>query len=66
MVEEAKDRSDLGPYEKDKMYRGYKSLTDYKEEFQESTLQEIERRLRGSKMYDTGSCSESCEVFTGE
>ena len=53
-------------YEKEaslKMYRGNQSLESLIATFDGSTGQEIKSRIRGSKMIDTNSCSESCEVF---
>jgi hypothetical protein len=47
-----------------KMYRGEQSLEQLVATFDGSTGEEIKARMRGSKMMDTGSCSESCEVFT--
>ncbi len=49
-----------------KMYRGKQSLQDLIATFDGSTGEEIKSRLRGGKMTDTGSCSESCEVFVCE
>lgn len=46
-----------------KMYRGKKSLEQVVAMFDGATGSEIKARIRGSKMTDTGSCSESCEVF---
>jgi hypothetical protein len=46
-----------------KMYRGKKSLEQVIGMFEGSTGSEIKSRIRGDKMTDTGSCSESCEVF---
>ena len=46
-----------------KMYRGNQSLGSLIATFDGSTGQEIKARIRGSKMIDTNSCSESCEVF---
>lgn len=45
------------------MYRGKKSLEQVVAMFDGSTGDEIKSRIRGAKMTDTGSCSESCEVF---
>ena len=47
-----------------KMYRGKQSLESLIAKFDGSTGQEIKSRIRGSKMIDTNSCSESCEVFS--
>jgi len=46
-----------------KMYRGKQSLQALIAKFDGSTGKEIKARIRGSKMIDTNSCSESCEVF---
>lgn len=46
-----------------RMYRGKKSLEQVVAMFDGSTGDEIKSRIRGAKMTDTGSCSESCEVF---
>lgn len=49
------------------MYRGHKSLLGVIAMFDGSSGDEIKSRIRGGKMIDTGSCSESCEVFmTGD
>lgn len=45
------------------MYRGKKSLEQVVAMFDGSTGDEIKSRIRGAKMTDSGSCSESCEVF---
>lgn len=47
-----------------KMYRGSQSLESLIATFDGSTGQEIKARLRGTKSTSTGSCSESCEVFS--
>jgi len=46
-----------------KMYRGNQSLEQLIATFDGSTGMEIKARIRGGKMIDTNSCSESCEVF---
>lgn len=46
-----------------KMYRGNQSLEKLIATFDGSTGKEIKSRIRGGKMVDTNSCSESCEVF---
>mgnify|MGYP003635052675 CR=1 FL=1 len=46
-----------------KMYRGKQSLESLIAKFDGSTGEEIKARIRGGKMVDTNSCSESCEVF---
>ena len=49
-----------------KMYRGKQSLESLIAKFDGSTGEEIKARIRGGKMIDKNSCSESCEVFSGE
>lgn len=49
-----------------KMYRDKKSLEQVVAMFDGSTGHEIKSRIRGGKMEDSGSCSESCEVFNGD
>lgn len=49
-----------------KMYRGKQSLEQLIATFDGSTGEEIKARIRGGKMVDTNSCSESCEVFNLE
>jgi hypothetical protein len=46
-----------------KMYRGKQSLEQLIATFDGSTGKEIKARIRGGKMIDTNSYSESCEVF---
>ncbi len=48
------------------MYRGKQSLEQVVAMFDGSTGDEIKSRIRGAKMTETGSCSESCEVFVCE
>lgn len=48
-----------------KMYRGKQSLQSLIATFDGSTGEEIKARMRGARHLDTGSCSESCEVFSG-
>lgn len=48
------------------MYRNYKTLEQIVEDFSEFSYQDICETLRFTKKYDTGSCSESCEVFSDE
>lgn len=45
------------------MYRGKQSLESLIATFDGITGAEIKARIRGGKMIDTNSCSESCEVF---
>lgn len=46
-----------------KMYRGNQSLEQLIATFDGSTGEEIKARIRGTKATNSGSCSESCEVF---
>lgn len=48
---------------KDSMYRKKRSLQQVVAMFDGSTGSEIKSRIRGAKMTEAGSCSESCEVF---
>lgn len=56
-------RHDLNTGHWSKMYRGKQSLEQLIATFDGSTGDEIKSRMRGAKHLDTGSCSESCEVF---
>ena len=56
-------RVDENTGNKNQMYRGRQSLKSLIANFDGSTGQEIKARIRGGKMIDTNSCSESCEVF---
>lgn len=49
-----------------KMYRGKQSLEQLIAKFDGSTGEEIKARIRGGRMTEAGSCSESCEVFVCE
>ena len=46
------------------MYRGKQKLESVIAKFDGSTGKEIKQRIKGARMYDSGSCSESCEVFS--
>ena len=46
-----------------RMYRTSLHLSDVVAMYAESGRDELFRRLRSSKVLDSGSCSESCEVF---
>ena len=48
------------------MYRGRQSLQQVIATFSLHTRDEIAATIRGAKRYDSGSCSESCEVFNGD
>lgn len=45
------------------MYRKALHLSDIKGMYEDSTRDEVYKRVRLSKQFDSGSCSESCEVF---
>lgn len=45
------------------MYRGKKGLQQVIAMFKDSSADEIKMRIRGAKMEDAGSCSESCEAM---
>lgn len=61
----APDRNKRNGMTSSNMYRKYRTLPDIIGMFDSSTGNEIKSRIRGSKMTDTGSCSESCEAFGG-
>ncbi len=63
MVEAAPDRNKKDGRNSMHMYRKQKTLPELIATFDGSTGQEIKARIRGSKMIDTNSCSESCEVY---
>lgn len=46
------------------MYRGKQRLENVIAKFDGSTGEEIKQRIKGARMYDSGSCSSSCEVFS--
>jgi hypothetical protein len=66
MIENAKEREGQGRDSRHVMYRGKKTLEQVIGMFDGSTGDEIKARIRGTKATDTGSCSESCEVFVCE
>lgn len=63
MLHSSSVRIDDNTGNRDHMYRGKQSLENLITKFDGSTGAEIKARIRGSKMIDTNSCSESCEVF---
>ena len=63
MIDGAKDRPKQQRVSKHVMYRKKRTLQGVIATFDGSTGKEIKARIRGSKMIDTNSCSESCEVF---
>ena len=66
MIDTAKDRPSQERESKYIMYRGKQSLQSLIATFDGSTGIEIKARMRGAKHLDTGSCSESCEVFNDD
>lgn len=48
------------------MYRGNNSLISIMSMYQNHSRDDILATIRGSKGYDSGSCSESCEIFSEE
>lgn len=48
------------------MYRGKKTFGEVIEMFKEHTVEELQDVIKGRKQEDTNSCSESCEVFSGQ
>lgn len=50
----------------EEMYRGEMSLRDIIKAFEEHSNDDIEQRLKLSKRYDSGSCSESCEALNAD
>jgi hypothetical protein len=48
------------------MYRGRQSFGQIIATFKDASRDEIASSLRGAKRFDTGSCSESCEVFNDD
>lgn len=57
-------RIDNNTGNRNKMYRGETSLEGVIARFDGLTGNEIKARIKGAHMIDTGSCSESCEVFS--
>lgn len=45
------------------MYRKTLHLSDIAKMYEEESRDDLYKRVRFSKQFDTGSCSESCEVF---
>lgn len=48
------------------MYRNNNSLSQVIALFGDTERDELASRMRSMRQYDTGSCSESCEAFSGE
>lgn len=57
-------RTGKGTGSAETMYRGKQRLESVIAKFDGSTGKEIKQRIKGARMYDSGSCSESCEVFS--
>lgn len=66
MIESAPDRNKKEGRNSMHMYRKQKTLPEVVAMFDGSTGEEIKSRIRGAKMTDSNSCSESCEVFVCE
>lgn len=49
-----------------RLYRNRKTVQDVMNDFAEFSRDELAMRVRVTKAHDTGSCTESCEVFNGE
>ncbi len=64
IVEAAPDRNKKEGRSSMHMYRNQRTLPEVIATFDGSTGGEIKARMRGAKHLDTGSCSESCEVFS--
>tara|TARA_R110001599_G_C12195644_1_gene655280 strand:+ start:675 stop:1541 length:867 start_codon:yes stop_codon:yes gene_type:complete len=59
----SKETRQLGYVEKDKIYRKGFTTKDIQTIYEETERVDIIARLKHSKRFDTGSCSESCETF---
>jgi hypothetical protein len=46
-----------------KMYRGHRTLSEMAVLFPDLTRDELFEKLKMARAFDTGNCSESCEVF---
>ena len=53
-------------YDKLVMYRGKLSLTGIAKMYSEHSEEELRSKMRHSKRYERGSCTESCEAFSLE
>ncbi len=64
LIDEANDREDLTKKPpKEVMYRNLQTITGIVDVYKDYSINEIRQTIRGMKSLDTGSCSESCEVF---
>jgi len=59
-------RTGKGTGKREQMYRKKRPLEKVVAQYDGIDPYDIKRRIRGSHMEDTGSCSESCEVFSNE
>jgi hypothetical protein len=66
MIDNAAEREGQERVSRHVMYRKNRTLEDIKVSFANIPRENIIARLRGGRMLDTGSCSESCEVFGSE
>lgn len=51
---------------KEVMYRGHLSLDGIAKMYESGDYQELYQEMVAAKRFDTGSCSESCEIFGGQ
>lgn len=66
MIDFAPERDGQERASRHVMYRKNRTIAEINDSFSEIPRENIIARLRGGRMLDTGSCSESCEVFGGE
>lgn len=64
MIECATERRKVEGVTRHIMYRGKKTLEQVVAPYANIPVENIIARMRGGKMMDTGSCSESCEAFS--
>ena len=64
LIANANERKDLiKKPKKEIMYRNLQTITGIVDAYKDHSINEIRQTIRGMKSMDTGSCSESCEVF---
>lgn len=64
LISNANDRKDLVKKPpKEVMYRNLQTITGIVDAYKDLSVNEIRQTIRGMKSMDSGSCSESCEVF---
>ena len=64
IISNANDRKDLTKKPpKEVMYRDFQTITGIVDAYKDKSINEIRQTIKGMKSMDTGSCSESCEVF---